>query len=184
MDQADRTVRDGIPATTVARTLFDLAECDKQSLKGAFEEADRQRLLAMRELEDVCARNPGRRALLPIRRMIAAAREPVRTHSRLEERFVDLCHEQGLPPPVTNALVLGCEVDAFWPSEQLIVELDGFTFHRHRAAFERDRARDARLQAGGYRVVRLTHRRLTEEPSSVAAEIRRLLRPRGTHGDE
>jgi hypothetical protein len=185
MDRADHTVRDGIPVTTVARTLFDLAESDEQRLKRAFEEADRQRLLVMRELDDVCTRHPGRRALLPIRRMIAAAREPVRVRSRLEERFAGFCHAQGLPPPVTNALVLGYEVDALWPSERLIVELDGFAFHRHREAFERDRARDARLQAGGYRVVRLTHRRLADEPSSVATEICRLLRGRrSTCGDE
>ena len=70
------------------------------------------------------------------------------------------------------------EVDALWARERLIVELDGFAFHHHRTAFERDRARDAALQAAGYRVIRLTHRRLEQEPAAVAAEIRRLLRIR------
>ena len=70
------------------------------------------------------------------------------------------------------------EVDALWARERLIVELDGFAFHHHRTAFERDRARDAALQAAGYRVIRLTHRRLEREPVAVAAEIRRLLRSR------
>jgi very-short-patch-repair endonuclease len=70
------------------------------------------------------------------------------------------------------------EVDAVWPRERLIVELDGFSFHGHRAAFERDRARDAALQAAGYRVIRLTHRRLEGEPAAVAADVARLLRSR------
>jgi very-short-patch-repair endonuclease len=74
-----------------------------------------------------------------------------------------------------NATVAGLEVDALWPREKLIVELDGFEFHRTRAAFERDRARDAVLQANGYRVLRLTQRRLTNEPAATAEVIRRFL---------
>lgn len=77
-----------------------------------------------------------------------------------------------------NVTVDGLEVDALWPRERLIVELDGFAFHRHRAAFERDRARDAALQADGYRVIRLTWRRLEEDPAAVAAELSGLLRNR------
>lgn len=175
-DPRDVTVRDRIPVTTLVRTLLDLAEVvDEDRLKRAFEEADRLRLLEVGALERICDRSPGRRALRPIRRLIATAQEPATTRSRLEERFAALCHAHGLPPPATNALALGYEVDALWPRHRLIVELDGFAFHHHRAAFERDRARDARFQAVGYRVIRITHRRLEQEPSSVVAEIRRLL---------
>jgi very-short-patch-repair endonuclease len=71
--------------------------------------------------------------------------------------------------------VLGYEVDAHWPDARLIVESDSWSFHHHRAAFERDRVRDAVLQADGYRVLRVTSRRLEREPRTVAAEIRRLL---------
>lgn len=74
-----------------------------------------------------------------------------------------------------NATVAGFEVDALWPREELIVELDGYEFHRTRAAFERDRAKDAVLQAKGHRVVRLTQRRLTNEPAATAGLLRRLL---------
>jgi hypothetical protein len=169
--------------TTPARTLLDLAEVvDEWRLERAFEEADRLRLLKAGALEEVCARSHGRRALRPIRRLIDAAREPLLTRSPLEERFVDFCRRQRLPPPVTNASILGFEVDVLWPAERLIVELDGFAFHHHRAAFERDRARDARLQAAGYRVIRLTHRRLESEPASVATEIRRLLHRQSDQG--
>jgi predicted transcriptional regulator of viral defense system len=173
---ADRTAVTGIPVTSVARTLFDLAEVvDADRLERAFEEADRLRLLALRELEELCARSPGRRALRPVRRLIDAAREPSTTRSSLEDRFLAFCREHEIPLPATNVTVLGHEVDAFWPAQRLIVEVDGFGFHGHRAAFERDRARDAARQAAGYRVLRLTHRRLEQDAAALAAELRQLL---------
>jgi very-short-patch-repair endonuclease len=171
----ERATRDGIPVTSVPRTLFDLAEVtDEAHLRRTFEEADRLNLLRMAALERICERGRGRRALRPIRRLMAQARTGA-TRSSLEDRFVAFCREHRLPAPVINAPLLGFEVDALWPRERLVVELDGFAFHHHRAAFERDRARDAILQAAGYRVIRLTHRRLVQEGSAVAEELRRLL---------
>jgi very-short-patch-repair endonuclease len=67
------------------------------------------------------------------------------------------------------------EVDAVWPAQRLIVELDGYAFHRDRASFERDRERDAKLQLSGYRVLRITHRRLESEPAAVTGALRALL---------
>jgi very-short-patch-repair endonuclease len=167
---------DMIPVTSVARTLFDLAEViDEQRLERAFEEADRLGLLQMRALEDVCARGYGRHALRPIRALIDAASMPEWPRSSLEERFLAFCREHDLSLPKTNVTVLDHEVDAYWPQQRLVVEVDGWSFHRHRAAFERDRARDAAMQAAGYRVVRVTHRRLESEPASVAAELGCLL---------
>lgn len=172
----DRVVVDAIPVTTVARTLFDLAEVvDEERLERAFEEADRLSLLEMRALEDVCARGHGRRALRPIRRLIDDARVTEATQSPLEDRVIALCRKYDLPMPVTNVHVLGHEVDAFWPDAKLVVEADSVAFHGHRAAFERDRTRDAARQVEGYRVIRLTHRRLEREPDKVADELRRLL---------
>jgi very-short-patch-repair endonuclease len=172
----DRTVEDGIPITTVARTLFDFAEVtDDRTLARAFEESDRLGLLEIPALERVCARGVGRRALLPIRRLIDVARGPEPTCSPLEDRLLEFCREHDLPLPQTNVIVLGREADAFWPDARLVVEADSWSFHRHRAAFERDRARDAAMLAAGYRVVRLTHRRLETEPATVTAELRRLL---------
>lgn len=56
-----------------------------------------------------------------------------------------------------------------------MVEFDGFEFHADRAAFERDRRRDAELQARGHRVLRVTWRRLQHEPEAVLVTIARLL---------
>jgi very-short-patch-repair endonuclease len=172
----DRTARDGFPVTTVARTLFDLAEVVPfESLKGAAEEADRLKLLRLRELEEVCERSRGRRALRPVRRLLAELGMPDEGRSPLEIRFAAFIREHRLPPPVQNVHILGHEVDALWPSAKLVVELDSWEYHGHRAAFERDRAREPKLLIAGYRTIRVTHRRLDNEPAQLAAEIRQLL---------
>jgi very-short-patch-repair endonuclease len=77
----------------------------------------------------------------------------------------------GLPTPRTNVIVLGYEVDFLWPEHKLIVETDGYDAHGTRRAFERDRQRDAHLQAAGYRVIRFTWRQLEHEPEVVAARL-------------
>lgn len=172
----DRTRHRGIPVTSVARTLFDYAETvNEKGLRRAWEEADRLNLLKLVAVDRVCERGAGRRSLRPVRRLLIEAPAPARTRSPLEDRFLFFCHDHGLPQPVTNVLVLGREADAYWPAVRLVVELDGFVYHRHHAAFQRDRARDAALQAAGYHSVRVTHHRLDHEPATVLAELRRLL---------
>ena len=173
---SERGELQGIPATSLARTLFDFSEIvDLQRFERAWEEADRLNLLQLREVQVVCDRNPGRRALRPVRHLISLARAATGARSPLEERFASFCWEHQLPPPATNVDVLGYEVDALWGKQRLVVELDGFFFHRHRAAFERDRARDARLQAAGYHAIRVTHHRLDHEATALLAELRALL---------
>lgn len=170
------TTHNGFPVTTVARTLFDFAEIMPfDALKGAAEEADRLKRLWLRELEAVCERGRGRRALRPMRRLIEELEPPDEGRSPLEIRFPAFVREHQLPPPAQNTDVLGYEVDALWPTAKLVVELDSWEHHGHRAAFERDRARDPKLLIAGYRTIRVTHRRLDREPAQLAAEIRQLL---------
>ena len=174
----DRTIHDAIPVTTVARTLFDLAEVVSVSrLERVFERAERLDLLDLDAVGAVCRRNPGRRALRPLSALLPSLVPPARTRSELERGFLDFCDAQSLPAPEVNAIVEGFEVDALWRAERLIVELDGFEFHKARAAFERDRARDTELQLAGYRVLRITWRRLRDAPAAVANAIRALLLP-------
>jgi predicted transcriptional regulator of viral defense system len=173
----DRDGRAGVPVTTVARTLFDLAEVvDFRHLEQAWEEADRLRLLRLNAVEQVCERGYGRRALRPIRRLLVAASAPIKVRSPLEERFQLFSRAYDLPPHSTNVEVLGSEVDVLWPAAKLIAELDSWEFHSHRAAFRRDRARDIRLLVAGYRTIRITHDRLDTESNQLANEIRQLLR--------
>jgi very-short-patch-repair endonuclease len=179
LDDEDRVERDGIPVTSLSRTLLDLAEVIEESRwDRAAEEAERLGLLELVALERVCDRGSGRRGLGRCMRLVEEARAVPRTRSVLEDRFAAVCESHDIVPPSRNVLVGEVEVDALWPRERLIVELDGFSFHGHRAAFERDRARDTALQAAGYKVIRLTHRRLEAEPAAVAADIARLLRSR------
>lgn len=173
---ADRAARAGIPVTTAARTLFDLAEVvDERQLEFAFEEADRLELLEIRALEEVCTRCPGRRALRPVRQLIDAALLPIDTQSWLEERVLELCRNHDLPTPETGARVLGREVDALWRGQKLIVEADSWLHHGGRQSFEDDRARDAEMQVHGFHVLRLTSRRIDREAEAIAKQIRRLL---------
>jgi very-short-patch-repair endonuclease len=84
---------------------------------------------------------------------------------------------RGCPRPLANATVGRYEVDLLWPTERLVVEVDGYAYHRTRAAFERDRRRDADLQGAGYRVLRVTWRQLAREREAVVAQVARALRP-------
>jgi hypothetical protein len=159
-------VRDGIPVTSVARTLLDLAEIlPVRRLERAVEEAERLGIFDRRAIEDVCARGNGRRGLGALRAAVEAAVEPQPfTRSELERAFYGLCRNHHLPLPLLNQWVLGYEVDALWPGPRLVVEVDGYETHRTRAAFERDRIRDATLTALGWRVVRLTPGASTGSP--------------------
>jgi Protein of unknown function (DUF559) len=173
---ADRAMVDGIPVTSVARTLLDLAATRPLLLERAFEAADRLDLLDLRAIEHVLERSrgcPGRPALAAL---LTDHRGPAPvTRSELERRFLDVRRDAGLPRPSTNLFVAGHEVDAVWPDHRLAVELDSHEFHRTRAAFERDRVRDASLQLAGYRVLRVTHRRLETEPQAIVDTVRELL---------
>jgi very-short-patch-repair endonuclease len=175
----ERTVRDGIPVTTVARTLFDLAERSApHELKSAWDEASRLRLLQVPEVALVYEHGRGRRRA---RRLIGPLLDATqlyddeRRRSPLEDRFAAFVRAYRLPPPQTNVLVDGDEVDAVWTEARLIVELDSWEFHAHRAAFETDRSRDADHLLAGYRTIRVTHRQLDTEADRLAEQIRALL---------
>jgi very-short-patch-repair endonuclease len=97
------------------------------------------------------------------------------TRSEAERRLLRLIRAAGLPLPNTNARLDPFEVDFLWPGHRLVVEVDGFAFHSSRAAFERDRARDAELTARGYRVIRVTWRQTAAEPYVAVARIAQAL---------
>ncbi len=99
---------------------------------------------------------------------------PDPTRSELEHRFLRICRHR-LPTPAVNERVEGFIVDFLWPDHALIVETDGYRYHRGRQAFEDDRARDVELRLVGYEVVRFTYRQVFEEPARVAMTMRSLL---------
>lgn len=97
------------------------------------------------------------------------------TRSELERRFLLLCRRHRLPPPEVNVRVAGLLVDFAWPDRGLVVETDGYKFHRGRAAFEDDRARDLRLRQAGFDVIRLSYRQVLDGPEQVADALRKVL---------
>ncbi|HEX8855934.1 MAG TPA: DUF559 domain-containing protein [Thermoleophilaceae bacterium] len=176
LDPRDTDEVDGIPVTSLARTYLNLAEVVKpRQVQRAIEEGDRLGIFDLREIEDVCERSPGRRGVKVLRALLTDAEEPPLTRSELERLFLGVCHEYGIPRPAVNAIVEGVEVDMLWEKERVIVELDGYAYHRGRGAFERGRERDAVLTLVGYRVIHITYRRLTREPDQVAEIVLRLL---------
>lgn len=100
------------------------------------------------------------------------------TRSELERRFLSLCRRYRLPLPEVNVKVGKYEVDFLWRDVGLVVETDGFRHHGHRAAFESDRARDAELEAAGYRVLRFTYRQVLDSPAAVAEAVGAVIQPR------
>jgi very-short-patch-repair endonuclease len=101
-----------------------------------------------------------------------------RTRSELERLFLRLCRRHGLPPPEVNVRVGPLTVDFFWRERRLVVETDGYRYHRGRIAFETDRSRDLELRSLGYEVVRLSYRQILQEPTKVAAVLGNALRGR------
>lgn len=173
LGRQDVTVKDGIPVTTVARTLLDLADVlQPQALKRAIDESEHQRLFDLTALIAVVNRNPGRRGATLLR---AAADPPHLTRSELENRFLAFCTRHNLPEPHTNQMLLGYEVDALWPHAKVVIELDGYAAHGTRKAFQADRKRDRRLVLAGFRPIRVTALDLRDEPS-LARDLGDLLR--------
>jgi very-short-patch-repair endonuclease len=167
------TVKDGIPVTTPARTILDLAaRLDGRPLERLLDQAESARLTDVPSLDALARAHAGHRGASKVRAALQD-HEPgsTLTKSELEERFLALCRAAALPKPRVNVYVQGLEVDFLFQHPRLIVETDGWQYHRSHGAFERDRRRDAILATAGYRVLRFTYRQVTEEPNAVARAV-------------
>jgi len=173
----DRAVLDQIPVTSVPRTLLDLAAVmDPGRLERAIEASERLELFDLRAIQASLLQHRGRRGVARLRAAVGETDLTAETRSDLERRFVALCRSARLPVPGINVWIGDMEVDAIWERKRLVVELDGYAFHKSRRSFELDRERDANLLLAGYRVLRITARRLQDDPASVVAAIL-LVRP-------
>lgn len=177
LDAAEVWFRRNLPVTSPARTLLDLAEsAPEQAVVRAYNELQVLELLTRAHLEQALPRWEGQRGVALLKLLVGDDLQP--TRSVLEDLFGPLLRQARLPMPSLNAVVLGLEVDALWRAERVIVELDGRRFHDTDQRFESDRARDARLVAAGYVVLRFTYRRLKREPFAVIAELSAALSQR------
>jgi very-short-patch-repair endonuclease len=172
LDPADITVRANLPITTPARTIVDAAgEVGVRALARMLEEAEVLRLARPEDVRAALARAPRRRGAGALADLVERDAAPALTRSEAEAALLDLLRAAGIPPTAVNARVGPYEVDFLWRPQRLIAEVDGYAFHAGRAAFERDRLRDAELAAAGWRVLRVTWRQIAETPEAVVARI-------------
>jgi hypothetical protein len=171
----DRRWHHGIPITSPARTLADLAgSLDERSLRRAVRQAQALRLVQLRDLVDVMGRLGRRRGARKLARIVASA--PAPTRSELEDAVLDLMLSGGLVHPDVNVPLLldGRRVvpDFRWPAQRLVVEADGAAWHNHKLAREDDAERQALLEAHGERVVRVTWQQTISQPNQTLVRLR------------
>ncbi|MGK2954298.1 MAG: endonuclease domain-containing protein [Solirubrobacterales bacterium] len=167
----------GIPLVSAARALLDLAPTLTPTLlKYGFIEADRLELLEDDDLVDCLERGRGRPGAAAFRsHVLGRIPDLDRAKSLLEGLMLDACHREGVGPPEVNVVICGHEVDCVWRDRRVAVELDSYGFHRGLEKFEKDLARNNRLWADGWILLRYTWRRVTREPDQVVREVRAAL---------
>jgi len=174
----DRHEVDGIPCTSVALTLLNLAAVlPRRGLERACDEAEVQELFDLRAVEDVLRRFDGCRGAAALRAVLREhAIGTTLTRPGLEELALTLCDRAGIPRPVVNSRVV-CrdgvfwELDFLWRAERLVLETDGRRFHHSRRQIERDRRKEADLVRAGHQVLRATWWQVERDPRSVALMI-------------
>jgi very-short-patch-repair endonuclease len=176
----ERDVINGIPVTSIHRTLLDLAGMlNRRQLERALNEAEVRRLTDRLSIPELMERYPRKRGAATLRELLTAKRHVDFTRNDFEELFLALVQSSGLPRPRMNASlwIRGrfFEPDCLWHGQRLMLELDGREVHATDEAFEGDRERDRILLAEGWRTARVTWRQLRDQPDEVAADLRQAL---------
>jgi len=177
-------VAKGIPVTTPARTLLDIAcVAPMDVVEEALDDALRRRLVTIARLRWRLAEagGPGRPGTATIRALLEArlSSEAV-PDSVFERRFFRALKDAGLPLPVAQfpVQINGRTIavaDFAYPDHRLIIETDGYRYHSSRLSWERDRTRNNGLAVLGWRVVHVTWNELTRHPDRVTRAIREAL---------
>jgi len=188
----DVTEVNGIPCTTVHRTLFDLAEVVTQrQLERSFDQAEISERLDLNAINDQLARNPTRPGAKAVRNVLEThyiGKTP--TWSENEEALLAITRELGILDPDTNEFIVlddggpAIRVDFVWRDQRVIVEADSKRWHTSAQRLESDRVRDQRLMAAGWRVIRTTWKQMTRRPHELRPLLLKLLAPgfRAAHG--
>lgn len=175
----DHQLLAGIPATSLPRTLLDIAaQLTAPRLASALERCEELELFDLVAVEELLARSVGHAGVGRLRRALDVYRPQPITRSSLERRFLGLVEATDLPRPSTAISEAGYELDVYWPEERFVVELDVYETHGTRAAFERDRLRQEDLKLAGVEMMRVTGPRLDREPEAVLDRLTRLLAQR------
>ena len=174
IDRRDVAEIDGIPVTTVPRTLVDLAgELDENDLARACHEAGVKYRTTPKQVEAVLERMPRAKGAATLRRIMRGEVKVVL--SKLEKGLLELLRAEDLPLPETNKVASGRRVDCRWPEHNLTVELDGFRFHNSRHSWEEGNKREREARARGDEYRRYTYADVFEDPVYMLSELRKLL---------
>lgn len=172
IERRDLRGRARIPVTAPAGTLLGVAAtADLRTLESALDEARIRKLITDDDLEALRARTSGAAGWSALNTLLESERGPGFSRSEAERRMLALIRSAGLPEPRRNARIHGFEVDFLWPDLQLVVEVDGYTYHSGRASFERDRARRAELGTIGIEAIPFTWRQVDGRPHWVVAQL-------------
>ncbi|HET7445849.1 MAG TPA: type IV toxin-antitoxin system AbiEi family antitoxin domain-containing protein [Solirubrobacterales bacterium] len=180
LTNADRDLHEGIPVTSVSRTLLDQAALVRwRDLRRLLKRSEERKAFDLAAVHDVLGRNRGHRGTRRLRAAIRGYEPPPFTRSDFETRFYEAVLAAGLPRPSVNINVAGYEVDVYWPEQRFVVELDLFETHGTRDSFEEDRLRQEDLLLEGIGMTRVTGPRFAREPAAVLGRLSRLLAERG-----
>ncbi|HET7510402.1 MAG TPA: type IV toxin-antitoxin system AbiEi family antitoxin domain-containing protein [Solirubrobacterales bacterium] len=172
----ERTIYEGLPVTSVARTLVDLAGTSSgRGLSRVVDRARRRSKLDLAAVDRALGRRSGSFGRERLQDVLRLYRQPVFDRARSELLFLDAIHDADLPAPRMNTWVESCEIDAYWETERFAVEVDGWESHGSREAFESDRLRQEDLKLAGIDSIRITARRIEQEPRVVAKRLKLLL---------
>lgn len=172
----ERTVRDGIPVTSPARTLLDLALLlPPRQLELAVARAERAGLITRAALRRLASERPARRGARALEVALGGPDGPALTRSAAEETFLALVRKARLPQPECNVSVGPYVVDFLFRRAGIAIEVDGFRHHGSRQRFEADRRRDSELAAGGLTVIRLTWRQIAGDALATAVQVGQAL---------
>lgn len=166
--------RRGIPVTSPARTILDLAATMPAiELEAVLAAAFRKQLVSRSDVVDVLARNPNVKGIRALRALLEQSGSLRDTRSVYERKLLALLREAELPLPQTNVMVAGKLVDGLWPDLKLIFEFDGWLYHRDK--FESDRLRDQLMLIAGHRVIRISGRQIDFAPYALIARLASII---------
>lgn len=172
----DRALVLGIPVTSVARTLLDLAwKLRSRQLRRVLNRVEELGLLDLEAIDAVIERNRGHHGAKRLRHALDIYEPPLYARSEFERRFVEHLVASGLPRPVTGWVELGYELDVYWPDLRFAVELDTWETHGTRRAFESDHDRDLDFALADIASIRVSERQFRREPDVITRKVAGLL---------
>jgi very-short-patch-repair endonuclease len=181
LDRKDTRLRQGLPVTSPARTLLDIAPTRSVNQLGwAVDEALTSGIMRTSQLDELLRRSSGHPGASILRTLCRQRLGPAPTRSDLEKLFVELIRSANLPEPETNVWLHGFLVDAFWSEQGVVFEIDSHRYHASKSAFERDRRKEAVLKSAGLDFNRLSDHQLSHEPYAVIAIVAQRLAARLT----